>query len=75
MYGDKIQFCEQRDDALKNAHALAIMTEWNVYRRPDWDEVMALMKTPTVFDGRNLFEPERMRERGFQYYSIGRPTV
>ncbi|MGI9429007.1 MAG: UDP-glucose dehydrogenase family protein [Bythopirellula sp.] len=75
QYGDKIRYCEQRDDALKNADALAILTEWNVYRRPDWDEVISLMKSPTIFDGRNLYEPERMREHGFQYISIGRPGV
>jgi UDPglucose 6-dehydrogenase len=75
QYGDKISYCEQRDDALKNADALAILTEWNVYRRPDWDEVISLMKSPTIFDGRNLYEPERMHERGFQYVSIGRPAV
>lgn len=74
-YGDKITYGKERDDVLKDADALAIMTEWNVYRRPNWDEVIGLMKSPTIFDGRNLYEPDRMRERGFRYFSIGRPAV
>jgi len=74
-YGDKVIYCEGRDQALEGADALAIMTEWNDYKRPNWEVALRTMKTPTIFDGRNLYEPERMRQRGFRYYSVGRPVV
>jgi len=72
---DKITFCEQSSQALQGADALAIMTEWNAYKRPNWEEVLKLMKSPTIFDGRNLYDPIRMRDRGIRYHSVGRPTV
>lgn len=75
VYGEKLAFCEKSMEALRNADALAIMTEWNEYKRPNWDEVSALMNAPTIFDGRNLYDTDRMRGRGFRYYSIGRPAV
>lgn len=75
IYGDKIKFCERRMDALQGAHALAIMTEWNDYKRPNWEEVSELMSEQTIFDGRNLYDTDRMRDRGFRYYSVGRPAV
>lgn len=75
VYGKKLAFCEKSMEALRDADALAIMTEWNEYKRPNWDEVSALMNAPTIFDGRNLYDTDRMRGRGFRYYSIGRPAV
>jgi UDPglucose 6-dehydrogenase len=75
IYGDRIAFHEKSYDALRGADALAIMTEWNDYKRPNWDEVKSLMKSPTIFDGRNLYDTSRMCMQGFRYYSIGRPAV
>ena len=74
-YGDKLTYCRKRSEALNGADALVIMTEWKDYHRPDWQEMLAAMRSPTVFDGRNLYEPERMRKLGFRYYSVGRPAV
>ncbi|TWT32206.1 UDP-glucose 6-dehydrogenase [Posidoniimonas corsicana] len=73
--GDKIEFAEGRMDALKGADALCIMTEWKDYHSPDFAEMYQLMGDPAVFDGRNLYEPERMARRGYCYHSIGRPMV
>ncbi len=75
VYGDKVVFCDKSADALRGADALAIMTEWNAYKRPNWEEVNELLNSPTIFDGRNLYDTERMKDRGFRYYSVGRPTV
>jgi len=75
VYGDKLQYHERRSQALEGADALVIMTEWSDYKRPNWEEMTQLMLSPTVFDGRNLYEPQRMKERGFRYYSVGRPPV
>jgi len=75
IYGEKITYYDRRKQALEGADALFIMTEWNDYKRPNWEEMLQLMRSPTIFDGRNLYEPERMKNRGFRYYSIGRPVV
>ena len=74
-YGTKITFCQHPLEALQDVDALAIMTEWNVYRRPNWQEMLEAMRTPTIFDGRNLYDPQRMAQYGFRYYSIGRTSV
>lgn len=74
-YGDKLVYCQRRTESLADADALVIMTEWKDYHRPDWQEMLTAMRSPTVFDGRNLYEPKRMRELGFRYYSVGRPAV
>ncbi len=60
-------------DALKDADALIIATEWNEFRQCDFERMKKLMKKPLVFDGRNVLDPKEMREQGFEYYSIGRP--
>jgi UDPglucose 6-dehydrogenase len=75
QYGDKIAYCDNMMDALDGADALAIMTEWKDYHSPDFAEMYQLLKTPVVFDGRNLYEPERMKRRGYRYYCIGRQAV
>ena len=72
-YGDKIKFCDDQYKTLEDADVLAIMTEWNVFRTPDYNYVKSKMKTPIIFDGRNLFDKEHMDELGFEYSSIGRP--
>jgi len=72
IFGDRVVFAASNYDALKGADALAIVTEWNEFRRPDLDRVKGLLKTPVIFDGRNLFSPSQMQQQGFTYYSIGR---
>jgi len=74
-FGDRVTYCEHNYDALTDADALLIITEWKPYRRPDFQKMKGLMRQPIIFDGRNLFKPERMRELGFEYVSIGRPRV
>ncbi|MEQ9105366.1 MAG: UDP-glucose/GDP-mannose dehydrogenase family protein [Rhodothermales bacterium] len=73
VFGDAIAYGDEPYAVLEGADALAICTEWHEFRRPDFDEVKALLKAPMVFDGRNLYKPERMRAMGFEYTSIGRP--
>jgi UDPglucose 6-dehydrogenase len=72
IFGTKVTFATKNYDALKDADCLAIVTEWNEFRRPDFGRMRKLMRTPVVFDGRNLFTPEQMKQNGFTYYSIGR---
>jgi UDPglucose 6-dehydrogenase len=59
-------------DALRGADALAVVTEWNEFREPDFRKMRELLKSPVVFDGRNIYAPEQMRALGFTYFSIGR---
>jgi UDPglucose 6-dehydrogenase len=73
--GDRIKYGTQPMDVLEGAHALAINTEWQEFRNPDFAEMKRRMATPLVFDGRNLYEPKLMAEHGFTYYSIGRRKV
>lgn len=70
--GDSIDYCQNPYETLEGADALVICTEWSVFRSPDFDKIRSLMKTPAVFDGRNIFEPEEMKTLGFDYFSIGR---
>jgi UDPglucose 6-dehydrogenase len=71
-FGSRIGYADANYAAVKGADALAIVTEWNEFRRPDFDRIRSLMKTPVIFDGRNLFVPAQMKQLGFTYYSIGR---
>ena len=68
----RVAYAPTAYDALDGADALAIVTEWNEFREPDFARMRALMRSPTIFDGRNLFTAERMRAAGFTYVSIGR---
>jgi len=72
LFGNRIALCEKSYDALSGADALAIVTEWNEFREPDFKKMRQLMRTPVVFDGRNIYSPEQMRALGFTYFSIGR---
>ena len=72
IFGSRIEYVEHSYEALTGADALAIVTEWNEFREPDFARMRSLMKSPVVFDGRNLFTNEQMRSEGFTYYSIGR---
>jgi UDPglucose 6-dehydrogenase len=71
----RIRFCEDPMDALTDADALTIVTEWKAFRSPDFEQLKATLKTPVIFDGRNLFEPDVMAGIGFEYYGIGRSSV
>src|SRR5476649_734164 len=72
IFGDRISLCEKSYDALSGADALAVVTEWNEFREPDFAKMKSLLKTPVVFDGRNIYSPDHMRALGFTYFSIGR---
>ena len=72
IFGDRITYAARSYDALEGADALAIVTEWNEFREPDFARMRSLMRTPVIFDGRNVFDVEQMRTEGFTYYSIGR---
>jgi UDPglucose 6-dehydrogenase len=74
LLGNKISYANNEYEALKNADALLICTEWGVFRNPDFDKMAELMTDKVIFDGRNLFEVEEMNQRGFYYSSIGRIT-
>ena len=73
--GDKITYADNQYQALEEADALLIATEWSEFRTPDFIKIKSLLKKPVIFDGRNLFELYQMEERGFHYVSIGRKTV
>jgi len=75
VLGDAVRYSPACYDILEGADALVISTEWNEFRSPDFDRVRELMRNPVIFDGRNLWEPGMMREMGFTYHSVGRPTV
>jgi UDPglucose 6-dehydrogenase len=70
--GNVVKYFDNNYDALKGADALVIVTEWNEFRRPDFERMMSLMQHPVIFDGRNIYNPKVMSEKGFIYYGIGR---
>ncbi|RPI53601.1 MAG: UDP-glucose/GDP-mannose dehydrogenase family protein [Acidobacteria bacterium] len=72
IFGNKITLADKNYSALKGADALVIATEWNEFREPDFVRMRKLMKTPVIFDGRNIYSPEQMKAQGFTYYSVGR---
>jgi UDPglucose 6-dehydrogenase len=72
IFDNRITICEKSYDALDGADALALVTEWNTFREPDFARMKRLMRSPVVFDGRNVYSPEQMRRIGFTYFSIGR---
>jgi len=72
LYGAKLTLVESMEEALAGADALAIVTEWQEFRSPDFDSIKGMLKEPTVFDGRNLYDPQLMARFGFTYYGIGR---
>ena len=71
-FGDRITYCEGNYDCLDGADALIICTEWSAFRRPDFDQMASQLKEKLIFDGRNLYDPERLSARGYTYYAIGR---
>ena len=70
--GDRIEYVNQPLDALNDADALVLVTEWNEFRRPDFDEIKKRLKSPVIFDGRNIWPRETLKDMGFSYYGIGR---
>lgn len=72
VFGDRITYGQKSYDVLEGAEALVIVTEWNEFRRPNLDRVKSLLKNPIIIDGRNIFEPAKMKEIGFEYEGIGR---
>lgn len=71
----RIRFDHNLKDTLQGADALAILTEWKIFRSPDLNQIKKSMKAPVIFDGRNLFEPQVMADAGFEYYGIGRSIL
>ncbi|WP_064572951.1 UDP-glucose dehydrogenase family protein [Cupriavidus gilardii] len=71
----RVTFCDAQMETLDGADALAIVTEWKVFRSPDFAQIRRRLKTPVVFDGRNLYEPAAMQEAGIEYHAIGRPAA
>jgi UDPglucose 6-dehydrogenase len=72
MLGDRVQYCRRSYEAVEGADALVVATEWNEFREPDFPRVKSLMRHPAVFDGRNIYNPQVLREMGFHYEGIGR---
>jgi UDPglucose 6-dehydrogenase len=75
LFGDRVVYHRVNYEALQGADALLIVTEWNEFRRPDFARMKKLLRQPIIFDGRNLYEPDVMREHGFTYFPIGRAVV
>ena len=75
IHGDRITYASGPMEALDAAECLAIVTEWGDFRHPDFAEMVRRMRSPTIFDGRNLYVPAEMRSRGFVYHSIGREAA
>lgn len=74
IIGDEsVEYVDNYYDALEGADALLLLTEWNQFRKPDYERMKSLLKKPLIFDGRNQYEPVKMKELGFTYYCIGRP--
>lgn len=69
--GDKIEYVENHYDALKDADVLFLVTEWTEFRFPDWPKIKGMLKTPVVFDGRNIYEKDELLKEGFDYIGIG----
>ena len=72
IFGDKITYCQKSYDALDGADAMLLLTEWNEFRRPDFERIKGLLKTPIIFDGRNQYNGERLTQSGFEYVCVGK---
>ncbi|MCX6200334.1 MAG: UDP-glucose/GDP-mannose dehydrogenase family protein [Bacteroidetes bacterium] len=75
IFGDKVFFAKDKDDTLTEANFLVIVTEWNEFRSPDFDKITTALKQKLIFDGRNLYSLNSMKDLGYTYYSIGREIV
>ena len=72
IYGDKLVYCDRPYGAVEGADGLAIVTEWQEFRNPDFEVMKRLLTTPVIFDGRNIYDEKAMAAHGFTYYAIGR---
>lgn len=72
VFGDRVIYANNSYDALKDADCMLLLTEWNEFRRPDFDRIKGLMKSSVIFDGRNQYDAERLKQRGFEYHCIGK---
>lgn len=73
LYGDRVNFCDTMYDTLEASDFLVVVTEWSAFRQPDFDKVKDSLKLPLIFDGRNLYNKDRIKDLGIVYQSIGRP--
>jgi UDPglucose 6-dehydrogenase len=73
IFGSKVHYADNNYAVLSGADALALVTEWNEFREPDYARMRKMMRTPVIFDGRNIYKPETVRAQGFTYFSMGRP--
>jgi UDPglucose 6-dehydrogenase len=71
IFGERIEYHQRPYDTLPGADALIVVTEWNEFRRPNFEKIRELMKTPIIFDGRNIYSPKTLQKEGFTYYAIG----
>ena len=74
IFGNKITYAKSAYEALNGADCMLLLTEWNEFRRPDFDKIKSLMKGNVIFDGRNQYNSKRLLEKGFEYYQIGKQT-
>jgi UDPglucose 6-dehydrogenase len=75
IFGDKIQYFDSAYEAAEDADAIFIATEWPEFRTPDFEKLTAIVKSKGIFDGRNVYELDIMKEQGFTYFSVGREVV
>lgn len=75
IFADKIKYGEKNYDILNNADALAVITEWNEFREPDFERLKSVMKHPVIFDGRNIYDGKKIKAKGFDYIGIGRKPI
>ncbi len=75
IFGDRVVYCEREYEALEDADALVVMTDWLDYRNPNMQRIIGALKTPVMFDARNLYDSAKMRDLDFTYYPLGRGAV
>lgn len=75
IFGDRITYANSSYEALDGADCMLLLTEWNEFRRPDFDKIKSLMKAPVIFDGRNQYDANRLKQRGFEYHCIGKQSL
>lgn len=74
-FGDKITYTKTAYEALEDADSMLLLTEWNEFRRPDFEKIKSLLRNPIIFDGRNQYDAKRLNDKGFKYYNIGQISL
>ena len=76
LYSERpdLTYCGSADEAVQGADAIVLVTEWHVFRNPDFGRIKQALKQPVIFDGRNVYEPRRLLELGYEYFAVGRPN-